>query len=81
MRGDTEDQAPKRRRQPEEGHARCGDQKVIKAASRSAGTAIAAFNAPPMAASSARPASAAINAAGNALKIETSVAPKMPSTR
>lgn len=55
--------------------------KVIKAASRSEGTAIAALNALPMAASSARPASAAINAAGNALKIETSVAPKMPSTR
>ena len=55
--------------------------KVIKAASRSAGTAIAALNAPPMAANSASPARAAIKAAGNAVKIETSVAPKMPSSR
>ena len=55
--------------------------KVIKAASRSAGIAIAALSAPPIAASSARPARAAIRAGGNAVKMETSVAPNTPSSR
>ena len=55
--------------------------KVISAASRSAGTDMAPCRAAPMADSSARPANAAISAAGKAVNTDTRVAPKTPSSR
>ncbi|MNO04416.1 hypothetical protein D3C81_2254340 [compost metagenome] len=55
--------------------------KVISAASRSSGTAMDPARAPAMAPNRARPASAATSSLGSAVKIDTRVAPKMPSSR
>ena len=55
--------------------------KVISAASRSSGSAMALASAPAIAPNSAKPARAAINSLGKAVNSDTKVAPNNPNSR